>query len=85
MIIDAIVKVVTALLTGILGLVPAYTLNGSFTSAGAGLGSALGAINGVFPVGTLGACLGVVLSARLFMLAWNLIVFIYDKFPAKAT
>lgn len=85
MIIDALVRIVFGILTGFLGLFPAYALPGSMTSLGQRLGNAVSTANGIFPVQTLGICIGVMLGAHLFILLWALVVWVYTKIPAKFT
>lgn len=73
------------LVGGLLGMVPAFALPESVTSAGASVGGTLGSVNGIFPVVTLGACLAAVLALWVFVNAWGLIVMVYDRIPFKAT
>ena len=85
MILDLLVKAVVTIFTGLLGLVPAYSPDSTFSTAGASLGATVSAANGVFPVVTLGACIGALVLARLFLVGWELVVFIYDRIPGKFT
>jgi len=85
MVLDAIIKVVITLLTGILGLVPSFSFSDTMWSAGQNIGGALATINGVVPVGTIGECLAVILGVRGFLFVWGLIVFVYDRIPFKAS
>lgn len=85
MIFDSIVGVLTSVFTGILGLLPAYSLPGNVTALMSNVGSALAGANSVFPVVQLGLCLGVIVAARVFILGWAVVVWLYDKFPFKAT
>jgi len=85
MILDAIIGLVVTLLTGLLGMIPAYSLPDSILSAGATIGETVGTINGVVPIVTMGACLAALIGVRMFIWIWQLVVFIYDKIPAKAT
>lgn len=84
MIFDAIVAILLGLLEGVLALIPAYDLPelGDLTG---GLGSALAAANGVFPVTTIGTCLMVLLGLRVLIGGWWLITFVYDRIPFKMT
>lgn len=85
MIVDFLMKGVIGLLTGVLDLVPSYSLPDSVTGAGATIGGGIGQIDGIIPVVTIGLCLAVILAFRLFLFAWSIIVFVYDRFPLKAT
>lgn len=85
MLVDAIVIAVTTLMTGFLGLMPAFEFNSQMLSAGAGLGSAINGLNGIIPVHAIGICIGIVLACRLALVGWDLLVFIYDRFPGKFT
>lgn len=85
MIVDACIKIVVALLTGIFGLLPAFSFADSLWSAGANLGGSLSTVNGVIPVATLGEALGLVMGTRAFMFVWDVVVFIYDRIPFKAS
>lgn len=85
MILDLIVGVLLALVTGIIGLLPSFTLPGSMSDFGTGFGSSLSTLNGLFPVVTLGVCLAAVLGVRLFIAAFNLVVFVYKLIPLKFT
>jgi hypothetical protein len=86
-IIDSIVGILTAMLTGVLGLAPTWgTGFGANITAGAGdLGAALAFANAYFPVVTLGACLGVVIGAKFALMGWSLCKFIYAQIPFKAS
>ena len=83
MLMDLIMAALVGLFEGIIGLFPAYTLPGSMQSFGSELGSAVAGLNGVFPVVPLGICLGLVLVAELFIGAWALVAYVYDKIPFK--
>lgn len=85
MILDAIMGLLVALLTGVVGLLPAWSPPSSITSLGDSIGSAVGSVNGVFPVGTLGACLAIMVGSRLFVFAWGFIVWVYRLIPFKLT
>lgn len=83
--VDLIFAAMFGLLGGVLSLIPEYELPSSVLSAFEGFGSALGGMNGVVPVGTLGAALVAVVGFRLFLLVWDLVVFVYGKIPLKFT
>jgi len=85
MILDALIGLVVGLFTGILGLIPAYSPDARLSSFGTSLGSSVAGLDGVFPVVALGACIGIVLAVRLFIAAWDLLVFLYHAIPFKAT
>lgn len=81
MILDLLVSGALTLLTGLLGLFPAYDLPGSMTSLGSELGAAVAGLNGVVPVVTIGVCLGIVLAARLFIAGVALVQWVYGLIP----
>lgn len=85
MITTFLVKAVVVVLTGVLSLIPVWSLPVELTSSSGDIGSALAAVNGVFPIADVGICLGIVVAARTFLFAWALIVFLYDRIPFKAT
>jgi hypothetical protein len=85
MLIDAIVQAGLLVIGGVVGLFPAYTLPTTVTTLGSNLGSAVAGANSIFPVITLGLCLGVALGGILFLALWNVLVLVYDLIPFKAT
>lgn len=85
MILDALAAVAVSIITAVLQLVPAYDPGNGITSAGSGFGATLGAGNAVFPIGTLAACLSVMIGLRVFIFLWDLIVSVYKLFPFKAS
>jgi hypothetical protein len=85
MVTDAVVSVLMGFLTGVLSLLPSWELPASFAAFGPELGAKIDAFNGVLPVVTLGQCLAAMVGFRLFVLAWGLVVWLYDKIPFKAT
>lgn len=85
MILDALVIAVTTLMTGFLGLFPAFEFDSEMLSAGSGLGGAISGLNGIVPIVAIGQCILIVLACRLALAGWDLIVFIYDRFPGKFT
>lgn len=85
MIVDAVIKIVVTLLTGCLGLVPSFTLDSAALDLGKNLGGSLSTVNGVIPVTDIGEVLVLIVGVRGLMFVWSLIVFVYDRFPFKAT
>lgn len=85
MIIDAIVQVLTGLVTGVLGLMPAYQLPDQINDLGETLGGAVAGINGVFPVVTLGKALAAVIAVQLLLAVCSLVLWVYKLIPFKAT
>lgn len=79
MILDAILGGLIKIATGILGLLPNLGFNAD--GFGAGLGGTLAAANSVFPVVTLGTCIGAVLACRLFMATFGFFAWLYEKIP----
>lgn len=85
MILDAIIGLLVSFLTAVFSLFPAYSLPGSMTALGSSIGSALNGAGQFFPIGTLGICIGAIVGARVFILGWALVVWLYTKIPAKFT
>jgi len=85
MIVDLLIGLLVAMLNGLMGLFPAYTLPSSVTTFGASIGSAVGTANGLFPVVSLGICLGVMIVARVFIAVWASVAWAYAKIPFKMT
>jgi hypothetical protein len=84
LIIDAIVIALKTVLNGFLALIPEYELP-AMGDFGSTLGASVGAINGYFPVVTLGVCLLTILGVRVFIGLFNVLVFVYGLIPFKAT
>lgn len=84
MLIDLLVGIVQGILNGVLALIPSYSLP-ELTGFGGQLGSGVATMNGYFPMVTLGACLLVIIGARVAIAAFDLAVFLYGLIPFKAT
>ena len=84
MILDFIVGVLFTFVEGVLGLLPTYTPP-DFASLGGSLGQALASANQLFPIATVGACIGLIVALQLFVFAWHAVVFVYELIPFKAT
>lgn len=85
MIFDAIVGVLSAVLEGVFALLPTMSLPAGLVESSGGVGAVAAGLNGIVPVQTLGGCLVAVLAVRLFIALWAVVVWIYDRFPFKAT
>lgn len=85
MILDAIIRFLLAILNGVLGLFPAWSLPFSPEDVGGGIALGVLTANAFFPVSTLGACLGAILALRVVMFGWAICVWAYDKLPFKAS
>lgn len=85
MILDAIIGLIVGVLEGLLGLLPAFDISSTFASAGATLGNAAGQLNAILPVSTMGVCIAALLALQLALFVWDVVVFIYDRFPGKFT
>lgn len=86
MITDFLVSFVLGLLTGLLSLIPDWSpdlsgLHVAFSEVAA----AVQMLNGYFPVDVLGVCVGLLFTVKLAIAAWHGLIFVYDKFPFKAT
>ncbi len=86
MITEALIGVVIQTLSSFLGWVPDWTPpTQDFATTGLTVGNALGLLDNYFPVSVLGACLAAVIGLKFVLIFWNLLVFIYDRFPLKFT
>lgn len=85
MIFDTIVAILVAVFEGILALLPTMALPAAIMQNASAVGQTAAGLNGVLPVTTLGLCLAVVVAVRLFILLWAVVVWIYERFPFKAT
>lgn len=85
MIFDLIFSFLASVLTAFLTLIPAYDLPPEVRNLGADIGGAVAGANAFFPVVHVGICIGLVIAARIFLALWDLLVFIYDRVPFKAT
>lgn len=79
MIIDMLVTVAVALVTGLLGLIPEW--NPMQSGFGLGLGSAVAGANSLFPAVALGQCILAVLGARMFIFTVQLVAWIWAQVP----
>lgn len=84
MIFDLIIGALLALVEGVLSLFPTFTAP-TLAPIGGAIGSALSTAAGWFPVATLGACLAAVFAVRLFMVGFNVVMWVYRQFPFKGT
>lgn len=85
MILDALIGLVVAILEGILAMLPSFTLGVDLTAFGELAGQGAGIIGAAFPVAALGICILALVAVRVGSTLWNLVVFIYDRLPWKAT
>ncbi len=86
MITDAIISIVTAILSGILSLLPVWVPPDMLTETWPGdIASVAHWLNGYFPIYTLGICLGIILALRALLAVWVIAVWVYDRFPFKFT
>jgi len=76
--------IVTVLFTGVravMGLVPSWApVTNPFTSVSFSFGGMLGSMNGYFPISVLLGCLVLLLSLKVFLLGWRVVLFIYHQF-----
>lgn len=79
MIFDAILALLTGVLTGVLGLFPNY--NPDFGGFGSGMGGALAAASNLFPVVTLGVCIVALVACRVFITGVAFVAWVWDKVP----
>lgn len=75
--IDALLSVVQ----GLFSVLPTWSVDTSQMDTAKTVGLTAGSLNGWFPETFLFACLAVVLGVRLFMFAWNGLVWLYGLIP----
>jgi len=81
MVTGALIGLIFGGVRAVMGLVPVWDPAADpFSSAAFDVGGMAGALNGYVPVALLGLCLVLLLSLKVFMLGWRLIVFIYHQF-----
>lgn len=85
MITDLLIQFLNGFVTGFLSLFPTYTLPSSLTTMGSGLGTTLGAWNGIVPVTTLAVVALALVALRTFLALMWLLQFVYELIPFKAT
>ncbi len=80
MIVDAIVRFVGQSVRAVLNLLPSWTPPfEEFGSQATAIGAMASRANGYFPVAVLGWCLVLVLSLKVLLFGWRVIVFIYHQ------
>lgn len=81
MITDALITFTLASFRAIVGLLPAWVVPVPALSAMSGfVGDAAARADGYFPVLTTIVCAGVVLTVRVGLLAWRVVIFVYHQF-----
>lgn len=84
MILDLLFALALLIVGGILAIIPAFSMP-ELGDSGAAMGSAVAAANGLFPVVTLGLCIGAVLLTWVFTSIWAYAVYVYRLIPFKLT
>ena len=77
---EFMIDLTTGIIAGFIPLLPPVTFDSAGFTATTTAFSRMGALNGYFPVATLGLCLGLVFGLKLWMLAYRLVLFIYHQF-----
>lgn len=86
MITDTLVGLFVNLLRGLILGLPAWTPDtGAYTASFYQIGTMASILNGYFPVVALAGGLALALGIRVLYAAWVIVVFVYDRFPFKAT
>jgi len=81
MVTAALIGLVFGGVRAVMGLVPQWDPAADpFGSVSSNLAGWVGSMNGYFPVTVLGLCLVLLVSLKVFMLGWRLIVFVYHQF-----
>lgn len=86
MILDAIIGFFLAAFRAVVGLLPTWSPDTSaFSTMSTSIGSAASSANGYFPVSVLGWCLVLILGVKVALLAWRVVLFVYELIPFKMT
>lgn len=85
MITDFILEVMFGLATALVGFLPDWVPPAGLVTNASTLGVQFSQMNSYAPVSLLGVCLGLVLAVKVALSAWRLAVFVYDRFPFKAS
>lgn len=85
MIFDLIFAFLRSVVTALLTLIPSYDLPASVSNLGGDLGGAVAGANAFFPVEHVGICIGLVVGVRAFLMLWDVLVWLYDRLPFKAS
>lgn len=82
MITQLIIQLVSGLVNGVLGLVPDWSIDMSAVTGFTGsIGGLLGAANGYVPSILLFSCISIIVSVRIVLLGWRLVLFCYTLIP----
>lgn len=82
MITDALVQALLGIVTYLLGLLPYWEAPvADWAQMGAYVGNSARLFGGYFPLGTLAACLGVLVAARFALFAWTVVVWVWGQIP----
>lgn len=84
MIVEALVRLVTGLLRGVLALIPPWTPP-DLSGLGAQFAAKLRMLDGYVPVSVLGACLAALFGLRAVIVVWGLLVWVYEHLPFKSS
>lgn len=81
MITQGVLSVVLGLVSGLVSLLPQFSVTlDSAAAAAQTTGSTVGMLNGYFPVATVGGCLVAVFGFKVFMAAYRVVFFVYHQF-----
>lgn len=81
MVTAALIGLIFGGVRAVMGLVPQWDPAADpFTSVAFDVGGMAGALNGYAPVALIGMSLVLLLSLKVFLLGWRVVVFIYHQF-----
>ena len=82
MIVNAFIELISAIVSGVLSLVPDWTVDVTALAAvGGSIGSTASTLNGYFPVATVGVVLVLLLALQVGLLLWRVVIFVYNLIP----
>lgn len=81
MITDLILSAFTGIILGLFEPLPVHPVDTSVIEGQTSqIGAMASALNGYAPIGLLGACLAVLLTLKVALLAWRGVLFVYHQF-----
>lgn len=80
MITELLLLALIPMLTGMLGAIPASTVDLGSLAVVVRIADSAAMLNGFFPVATLGTCLGLIFGLKTFMFGYRIVLFVFHQF-----
>ena len=85
MIIEALLKIISGIVRGFASMLPTHHVDTAALGETVGqIGAYAGALDGYAPMTQLGLALAFLVTLKLALMAWNVILFIYHQFWGSA-